>query len=443
MKIAQPSIRCEQDRGSTATTATRAKVGGTPRSGRTVRRIGAALAGVGAALAVSVVWTVAGAAPAHAESMAAWHILVYAVNDVSDDLPLGDDLDEMVAASRTGVSFTVFADNSEASEYDSMFVATTSDATIIEIAHGTATVTDTLGELDGGSPDTLGWFVATALQRHPSQRSALVVWGHGNGWQGIAYDGDRTALGESRERSSIDAEELGRALEVGLAASGRGELDLLMLDACLMANLEVMSETAGAARYLIASEESVSGVGLDYDAFSVFATEPKADAVRIFDVLGAGFRSDVERGAPYDSDMITLSLTDLSNVPALEQAVATFSHAAAADVIVNPASYQAAATAGFRYGVTNGDWAGYLDLGEYLRSLGAVSPAVASTRDALLAALDAAILAHIGSASYGNATGITVYVPTQPDANYDRQPTAQLWRPFLAALQLTRVKRIS
>ena len=46
------------------------------------------------------------------------------------------------------------------------------------------------------------------------------------------------------------------------------------------------------------------------------------------------------------------------------------------------------------------------------------------------------MVGSIATPSYSSATGLTVYFPTEPreyDANYDAQPTAQTWRPFLSS----------
>src|SRR5262245_17165477 len=150
-----------------------------------------------------------------AQQAAGWHILVYTVNDSSSDLPLGLDIDEMVNASRSGVDFTVYVDGSEASApfYASSYVPTTNEALIVDISDGAAVITQHLGELDSGSPQTLGWFVAQTLQAHPAEHTALVVWDHGLGWQGIAYDENVTAAGATSAPSYLDASELATAID--------------------------------------------------------------------------------------------------------------------------------------------------------------------------------------------------------------------------------------
>ncbi len=373
---------------------------------------------------------------AEAQLAPGWHTLVYTVNDSSSDLPLGTDIDEMVTASRSGATFTVYIDSSEATWSTSQAVQNTGDAIVVEIAGGTATVVQQLGEVDSGSPDTLAWFIADSLGRHPAQRIGLVIWDHGLGWRGIAFDEDVTNDGPTRNTTYIDAAELGHAMETGLAAAGRDKFDLLTLDACLMATYEIVSEVAGGARHLISSEELVPGLGLDYESFSVFASAPDADIVSTFGALADGFLADIREEAPSQADMTTLSLIDLGQAAALGGALTSFSTAAAADVGANPATYLAAAGAGWQYGTSGGFWPGFLDLGEFLHGLDGIGPQALAARDALLATLDAAVLAQVGSPTYAEATGMTVYFPIEPrdyHASYEQQPTSQAWRPFLSA----------
>lgn len=396
-------------------------------------RAAAAVLTIGmSAVAAAVPWS----QPASAQLAPGWHLLVYTVNDSTSDLPLGTDIDEMVAASRSGVSFTVYIDSSEATWSTSQAVENTGDAVVVEIAGGTATVVQQLGEVDSGSPDTLAWFIADTLSRHQTEKVGLVIWDHGLGWRGIAFDEDVTADGATRRVSYIDAAELGHAMETGLAAAGRDAFDILTLDACLMATYEIVSETAGAARYLISSEELVPGLGLNYEAFSSFATAPDADVISQFDAIADGFVADIRDEAPSQADMTTLSLIDLAQAPLLDQAMAAFTQAATADVAANGPAYLAAAGAGWQYGTSGGFWPGFLDLGEFLGGLDGVGPDAVAARDALLGTLDAAVLAQIGSPTYADATGMTVYFPIEPrdyNASYEQQPTSQAWRPFLSA----------
>ena len=135
------------------------------------------------------------------------------------------------------------------------------------------------------------------------------------------------------------------------------------------------------------------GLGLDYDSFDVFA-DPAADMPTIFDTLAAGFVADIEPTIPgrRRHDDARASSTSTRPRPSTPRSAA-FAQAAAADVDAQPAALHRRRRRRCSGTATRGDyWAGFVDLGEYLGRLDATSsPAVAAARDALLAALDAAV----------------------------------------------------
>ena len=159
---------------------------------------------------------------------------------------------------------------------------------------------------DSGDPDEL---IATAkwlFDQYPAQRYALVLWSHGSGWEPAeiaevakeARSGAQADPAESQERAgapggralfrstlrtilkpdkpserailfddgtghSLDTIELARVARAIAKAIGQ-PLDLLGMDACLMANLEVAYEVRKDVRYLVASQELVPGHSWPY-----------------------------------------------------------------------------------------------------------------------------------------------------------------------------------
>ena len=375
----------------------------------------------------------AGAAPA-----SGWHVFVYIVNDSESQLPYGQDIDEMIVASTaSGIDFTVFLDSSELAgpALSTTAVPNTGEALVIEIADGALTVTQRLGELDSGSPDTLAWFLATGLIAHPTSQTALVLWDHGAGWNGIGFDEDVGPDG-SRRASSLDSADLTLAIQNGLAAGGRDTLDLVVFDACLMASIDTLGSMQGLTHYVVASEEVIPGLGLDYGAWTVL-TEPAADAAAIFEALANAYEVEVADAQPSDAEGYTLSMFDIGQTPAIHTALGQFAVAAAADVGANPSPYLQATTGVHQYGVSGDFWFGFVDLGEYLNGLVGVSPAVTAARDQLLASVAAARIGQRnGSPNFDAATGLTVYFPTEPrefDATFQDLATSVPWMPFLEA----------
>lgn len=366
-----------------------------------------------------------------------WHVFVYIVNDSEGQLPYGQDIEEMVEASRSGVEFTVYLDSSATAgpALSTSLVPNVDDALLLEVAGGAVSVTQRLGELDSGEPDTLAWFVAQGLLAHPSDRNALVVWDHGAGWNGVAVDEDVTVNG-SRRSSSLDSNDIATALERGLAAGGRDQLDLVVFDACLMASIDTLGAVHGHADYLIASEEVIPGLGLDYNGFAALA-QPGIAPPAIFDAVASTYVSEVADAQPSDAQAFTLSMFDVNQTDAVSAALTEFAAAAAADVVVNPAPYLQSAAALRKYGVSGDFWFGFIDLGEFLNGLAGVSPDVAAARDRLLAAVSAARVGQRnGTPAFDAATGLTVYFPNAPrefDARFEALRTSPLWFPFLTA----------
>src|SRR6266496_2557645 len=163
-----------------------------------------------------------------------------------------------------------------------------------------------LGSFDSGDPDGLIAMAKWLFDKHPAERYGLILWSHGTGWEPWeieavtqeARPGAQMDSAELRERAgapgsmvlfrstlreilkpdkpaerailfddgtghSLDTLELSRV--VGTIADSIGKpIELLGMDACLMANLEVAYEVRRAVRHLVASEGLVPGHSWPY-----------------------------------------------------------------------------------------------------------------------------------------------------------------------------------
>ena len=114
-----------------------------------------------------------------------------------------------------------------------------------------------LGELDSGSYLTLKSFVDWGFSKYKSDKKALIVWSHGDGWtkqslnKGIAPD--------NTSRNFISMSE--HQMQLALADN---PVDILLYDACNMQTLENLHELAGYADYIIGSEATVPTTGFPY-----------------------------------------------------------------------------------------------------------------------------------------------------------------------------------
>ena len=188
---------------------------------------------------------------------------------------------------------------------------------------GTAALQEPLGEFDSGSPagllDTARW----AFEEHPAERYALVLWSHGTGWRpeeirqiarqtrgDASVDGaeateratrpgslalfrttlarllqpptpaERAVLFDDGTSHSLDTLQLAEVV-ADIAQIVGQPLDLLGMDACLMATLEVAYQVQPSVRYLVASEELVPGFSWPYqDLYSQLRSNPSQSADR-------------------------------------------------------------------------------------------------------------------------------------------------------------------
>ncbi len=120
-----------------------------------------------------------------------------------------------------------------------------------------STTISNLGESNSGSYLTLKNFVEWGFNRYKSEKKALVVWSHANGWakdikgKGIAPDNDSESFISMSEHQMQ-------------AALSKNPLDILIYDACNMQSVENLTELKGIADYIIGSEETVPVTGLPY-----------------------------------------------------------------------------------------------------------------------------------------------------------------------------------
>jgi len=109
-------------------------------------------------------------------------------------------------------------------------------------------------ELNMGRPETLAWFINEAVTRYPAEHYVLVLWNHGDNWNGFGWD--------DTDHDYLTMEEIKQAL-----SSVNVKIDILGFDACLMSSIEVAYTLSltNKVDILVASEEYVPGYGWPYD----------------------------------------------------------------------------------------------------------------------------------------------------------------------------------
>lgn len=180
---------------------------------------------------------------------------------------------------------------------------------ILYIAPASITVVyDFKLNVDTGEYQTLINFFKYAKDNYPAKKYAVIIWDHGNGWmnlernieiRGISYD--------DSSGNHISTTQIGLAMDIMKEMNSDKNIDILGMDACLMAMAEVIYEVKDSVDYVVSSEETEPGDGWDYTGalnplVSNFSMTPKDFSV----VLAKAYI------AAYPSSSVTQSSIDVA-----------------------------------------------------------------------------------------------------------------------------------
>jgi hypothetical protein len=299
---------------------------------------------------------------------------------------------------------------------------------VFDIGAGGATeLVEDLGDVDSADPAVLAQFIADGIEAHRAGHYALVISDHGASWPGIGPD-------EGSGNDVLDLAEITGAIASGLDQAGVDKLDLLGFDACLMANYEVASAVAPLADRLVASQELEPGHGWDYGSLQLLADDPDATADDLGKEILAGFSGQAEEQGT--QDQITLALIDLTRMGAVDDAVDDFAGALAeqSDTVAPVVGQSEATTLAFGKNPDATQDKHLSDLGLLATAIGASAPEVSEQADAVVDALDGAVVDEVFGVATAGATGLSIYLPPVPelaDPAYGDVSSADSWAGFL------------
>lgn len=335
-----------------------------------------------------------------------WTVLVYSIADTDLEPYMMTDVGEMGAVGTTDeVNVLALVDRStDYSDEPVLGLPNWDGAKLLQIGQGTATIVDDYGTIDTGDPTVLADFIATGIRLNPAEHYALIISDHGAARPGVGAD-------ESADGNGLDLAELHTAIADGLAAAGVDQLDLLGFDACLMATYEVASELAPLAQRMIASQELEPGHGWDYESLQVLVDQPGADVDTLGRALLDGFEAQAK--AEGTSEDITLHLLDLTQMPALDDALAAFAEAvdARAAEVAPVIGATRAKTLEFGRSPDPEESTHMADLGQLVSEIGIEALDVSNEADAVSRAINDVVLASVKGRATLGATGLSIYFP--------------------------------
>lgn len=260
--------------------------------------------------------------------------------------------------------------------------------------------------------ETLKDFIQWGKQRFPADHYVLVLWGHGGG--------SRTGLlpDECFSGEYMNLKELDSALE-----QGGVHFDVLVLDACMMANLETAQAVQRHTDYLVASEEIVAGSGSAYDIWlNELYASPGTDAYRLGRLICDSVqKKGADLGDEQVQTMLTFSLIDTSKVDGVTAAFDNFWKWMGEIYTQDPDWFGLTCSVidqAERYGAAEDHMT---DIGSMLRQQYSTGLMDGNVREALMKAISDAVPYMVRGAGRSEASGLSFcYGPSMSKAELDR-----------------------
>lgn len=274
-------------------------------------------------------------------------------------------------------------------------------------------VLEDLGEVDMGDWHVLYDFVVWATTNYPAEHYMVVLWDHGAGWRtartaaqrapatrGVSYDWTRG--------SNISVLDLPRALDV------QPRLDIICFDASLMQMVEVAYQVRHYGYIMVGSEESPPGPGYPYQTFlaTLVATPtmmPDQLAEQIV-VQTLDYYYDYYGYSP----PLTQSAVTLAKMDTVALALDGFARALATAMPTYSAQITSARTQAQSYAYPDNK-----DLYHFAQLIAGLVPRdnVVNAAQALMLALDDAVIAEAHGEPRRNSHGLAIFMPNRNDYN--------------------------
>ena len=332
-----------------------------------------------------------------------WTIFVYLCGtDLETDSGMGtSDMEEMAAATKSDkVRFIVETGGTD--DWTDSIV----DEGMIQrfiIQSGKAEMVNEVSLNNMGLYETLSDFLVWGTSEYNSEHMGLIMWDHGGGSiTGVCFD-------ENYDQDSLTLMEIDAALLKCTDNMGR-KFDFVGFDACLMGTVETANMLATYSDYMYASEEMEPGSGWDYTAIGNYiASHPDTDTVSLGKEVCDSFYESCKEAD--DEDLATLAVIDLSKIDELLVSFNTFAKS------MYDAGEDSAETAAMIRGIGEADnfggnnkTEGYTNMVDLGGVVNACSD-YANGADAVMKAINSAVVYKISGSTHTSAMGLSVYYP--------------------------------
>ena len=292
-------------------------------------------------------------------------------------------------------------------------IAPFSTTKLLELDNGRWNEVEDLGEISMGRPDTLARFIEQVGTEYPASKYGLVLSDHGGAWSGGYVDTGPPAT------SQLSIADMRAGIITGMqrAKPAIDQFEFIDHDSCLMSGYEAASALGPLADVIVASEEVTFGDStLDVGAFSSLGENVSGEEWGVNNIEGYAATADNYDGI---GDFSVLAVVDGDAMDRLDSAVEAFSEVAVANMAEIAPEIARARSRSLEFvsgllGEEEGAGFSVVDLGDFLRQIKNVPDEVLVARDAVFAALDAAVLHQVTRKATEQATGLNVFFPETP-----------------------------
>ncbi|MCU0481827.1 MAG: DVUA0089 family protein, partial [Anaerolineae bacterium] len=288
-----------------------------------------------------------------------------------------------------------------------------------------------LGETDTGNGETLARFMTWGIMNYPAENYVLAFGGHGGGWRGVITDDTSETI--------ITLPQLDEALQTVKNATGIGQFDLLINDACLMGSVEYYDIMARHFDYSLASPEIVIDPALDMTLLTeLIKAEAETKELGV-PLVTTYIERDILVNDRPDSRYMTFASTQLNQMAELRRAVESFARLVNQDPLMYaPLLGQARANTYTYAKFLGGDNDFDVDLGHFMRQVIAYSadaPIITAARDVLEALENARLFGDAADYADLYTSYYSIYFPRKSKdfstAYFNDTPLKQ-WAEMLA-----------
>ena len=245
---------------------------------------------------------------------AAWTIMIYMCGaDLESQSGLAtSDLKEILSVAGQPSDVNILIQTGGAKSWKSTYSINKNYLQRYHVSNKSLVLENNLSKASMGLQSTFESFLEWGLTSYPAEKTGVIMWNHGGAMTGVCFD-------ENFSDDSLLNSEVNTAVAKAFANTGRTEkLEFIGYDACLMNVQDIAEFNSHYFNYMVASEETESGYGWDYDTW-VDDLYAKKSTSTILKAVVDGFIKE-NGGTSSSSNDQTLSYLNLSKMAAYKTA---------------------------------------------------------------------------------------------------------------------------